>query len=223
MFKILFQGDSLTDACRDKECKDVDTNKRLGVGYVNHVAAYLMSVNPEIRVKNNGVNGNRIVDLYARWTEDTLNEEFDLLSILCGVNDVGFQLRLNRGVETEKYRYIYDRMLYEVRERRPEAKIVLCEPFLFRLRPAEVSYGTDIIENWDTWYGEICRRAEVVDEMAEKYGALLVPSRRLFEDACRRAPGSHWSVDGIHLSPAGNGLLAREWLRCAEGAGYVPV
>ena len=59
--------------------------------------------------------------------------------------------------------------------------------------------------------------------MAEKYGALLVPSRRLFEDACRRAPGSHWSVDGIHLSPAGNGLLAREWLRCAEGAGYVPV
>ena len=113
MFKILFQGDSLTDACRDKECKDVDTNKRLGVGYVNHVAAYLMTVNPEIRVKNNGVNGNRIVDLYARWTEDTLNEEFDLLGILCGVNDVGFQLRLNRGVETEKYRYIYDRMLYE--------------------------------------------------------------------------------------------------------------
>ena len=109
MFRILFQGDSLTDACRDKECKDVDTNKRLGVGYVNHVAAYLMSVTPEIRVKNNGVNGNRIVDLYARWTEDTLNEEFDLLSILCGVNDVGFQLRLNRGVETEKYRYIYDR------------------------------------------------------------------------------------------------------------------
>ena len=54
-------------------------------------------------------------------------------------------------------------MLYEVRERRPEAKIVLCEPFLFRLRPEEVSYGTDIIENWDTWYGEICRRAEAVD------------------------------------------------------------
>ena len=175
MFKILFQGDSLTDACRDKECKDVDTNKRLGVGYVNHVAAYLMSVNPEIRVKNNGVNGNRIVDLYARWTEDTLNEEFDLLSILCGVNDVGFQLRLNRGVETEKYRYIYDRMLYEVRERRPEAKIVLCEPFLFRLRPEEVSYGTDIIENWDTWYGEICRRAEVVDEMALVFFASDAP------------------------------------------------
>lgn len=223
MFKLLFQGDSLTDSCRDKEGKEKDTNKRLGVGYVNMVAAYLMSENPEICADNRGVNGNRIMDLYARWIEDTLNEEFDLLSILCGINDVGFQLRLNRGADAEKFRFIYDRMLYEVRRKRPQAKLVLCEPFLFRLKAEELEYGTDIIENWDTWHGEIRERARVVDELAEKYGALLVPSCSLFEKACERAPGKHWSPDGIHLTPAGNALLAREWLRCVKGAGYVPV
>lgn len=219
--KILFQGDSLTDACRDKEGKD--PLRRLGIGYVNMAAAYLTSVNPGIQVTNHGVNGNRIMDLYARWIEDTLNEDFDLLSILCGVNDVGFQLRMNKGADAEKFAFIYDRMLYEVKKEKPEAKLVLCEPFLFKLKPEEVDYGTDIIEGWENWYGQIKERAGVVRELAKKYNALLVPSLGLFEKACERAQASHWSPDGVHLTLAGNGLLAGEWLRCVKGAGYVSV
>ena len=65
--------------------------------------------------------------------------------------------------------------------------------------------------------------ADCAAKLAEKYGAVLVPSRKLFEDACRRTSASFWSVDGIHLTPAGNGLLAGEWLRCVKGAGNVPV
>ena len=30
-----------------------------------------------------------------------------------------------------------------------------------------------------------------------------------------------WSVDGVHLTLAGNALLAREWVRCVKEAGYV--
>lgn len=219
MTKILFQGDSLTDACRDKEGKD--PLKRLGVGYVNMAAAYLTSIDPQIQVTNHGVNGNRIMDLYARWIEDTLNEDFDILSILCGVNDVGFQLRMNKGADKEKFQFIYDRMLYEVKKEKPEAKIVLCEPFLFKLKPEEIEYGVDIIEGWDVWYGQIRERAAVVRALADKYGALLVPSLELFAKACEKAPASHWSVDGVHLTLAGNALLAREWVRCVKEAGYV--
>lgn len=215
MKKILFQGDSLTDACRDKEGKD--PAKRLGIGYVNMAAAYLTSQDPEIYVMNHGVSGNRIMDMYARWIEDTLNVDFDMLSILCGVNDIGFQLRMNRGADAEKFAFIYDRMLYEVKKEKPAARLVLCEPFLFKLRQEELTYGTDIIENWDIWYGHILERADIVGRLAEKYDAVLVPSRQLFEDACKRAPASHWSVDGIHLTLAGNALLAREWLRCVKG------
>ena len=221
MTKILFQGDSLTDACRDKEGKD--PLRRLGIGYVNMAAAYLTSRNPQIQVANHGVNGNRIMDLYARWIEDTLNEEFDILSILCGVNDVGFQLRMNRGADAEKFAFIYDRMLYEVKKEKPQAKLVLCEPFLCKLRPEEVEYGVDIIEGWEEWYGQVRERAGVVRDLAEKYGALLVPSLELFFFFFEKAPASHWSVDGVHLTLAGNGLLAEEWVRCVKEAGYVSV
>lgn len=215
MKTILFQGDSLTDACRDKEGRERE--RILGLGYVNMVAAYLTSENPDIHVMNHGVNGNRIMDMYARWIEDTLNVDFDVLSILCGINDIGFQLRMNKGADAEKFEFIYDRMLYEVKKEKPKAKLVLCEPFLCKLKPEELSYGTDIVENWDIWYGHIRERAAIVKKLAAKYDGVLVPSRELFEEACKKAPASHWSVDGIHLTLAGNGLLAREWLRCTKG------
>lgn len=217
MKTILFQGDSLTDACRVKE-PDNDSNKLLGVGYVNHIAQVLMSENPDVQVINHGVNGNRIVDLYARWTEDTLNVDFQMLSVLCGVNDVGFGLRMNKGADTEKYAFVYDRMLHEVKQMKKDITLVLCEPFLCKLRPEEVSYGVDIIENWDIWNGLIKEKAQIVKELAAKYHAILVPSNELFEHACEIAPASRWSIDGIHLTPAGNGLLAGEWLRCVKGA-----
>ena len=223
MTKILFQGDSLTDACRDKEEKDVQ--KILGIGYVNMAAAYLTAHNPKITVMNHGVNGNRIMDLYARWIEDTLNVDFDILSVLCGINDVGFDLRLHKGADAEKFAFIYDRMLYEVKQAKPDAKLVLCEPFLFKLDPDDVGFGysTDIVAAWDTWYGRIRENAAVVDRLAEKYGAVLVPSLKLFEDACQKAPAAHWSLDGIHLSRAGNALLAELWIDCVKEAGYVQV
>lgn len=221
MKTILFQGDSLTDACREKDAGVTDPNRRMGVGYVNAVAQYLMSADAQIKVLNHGVNGNRIMDLYARWIEDTLNVDFQILSLLCGVNDVGFGLRMNKGADAEKFAFIYDRMLYEVKKEKPKAALVLCEPFLCRLNREEASGSTDIIDHWEIWDGRIKELADIVKGLAEKYDAVLVPGRKLFEDACHLAPASRWSVDGIHLTTAGNGLLAREWIRCVKDAGYV--
>lgn len=223
MYTILFQGDSLTDACREKKSGNIDSNRYLGNGYVYLAASYLMSKNPDIKAINRGINGNRIIDLSARWEEDTLKQSFNLLSILCGVNDVGFQIRLNQGVDTKKYRTIYDRLLDETRETHPDARIVLCEPFIFKMDPVKAPQARDICENWELWHSEISSRAEVVDELANKYQCLLIESKKLFDKACRRVPGNHWSIDGIHLTPAGNALLAQEWVENVVGAGYVPI
>ncbi|MCQ2386154.1 MAG: lysophospholipase, partial [Clostridia bacterium] len=66
---ILFQGDSITDFGRSRSVKE--PNRDLGTGYVNLIASRLTCDNPEISVYNRGVSGNRIVDMYARWEEDT--------------------------------------------------------------------------------------------------------------------------------------------------------
>lgn len=215
MATILFQGDSLTDANRDKEGKD--KNRILGDGYVNFIGASLMCDHPGINILNTAIAGNRISDLYGRWIEDTLNIEFDLLSILCGVNDIGYALRLNMGADAEKFEFVYDRMLHEVKQARPQAKIVLCEPFLFKLDINDVKNDTDIIENWDVWNGHMLERRAIVKSLAEKYQTIFVPFGSMFEKAIEIAPAKHWSSDGIHLTMAGNELMAREWLKCVKG------
>lgn len=108
---ILFQGDSITSAGRNRT--DAPMNYSLGDGYVTMIAGELMSNHPEIDILNRGVGGNRIADMYGRWQEDTLNIDYNVLSILCGINDVGFKLRLGRGSDKDRFEFLYDRMLFE--------------------------------------------------------------------------------------------------------------
>ena len=221
MTTILFQGDSITDANRDREGKD--KNRILGDGYAQFIGANLMVDYPGIQIRNTAIAGDRISDLYGRWIEDTLNVEFDIISILCGVNDIGYSLRLNRGADAEKFEFVYDRMLFEVKKERPKAKIVLCEPFLLKLELDEVVNATDIIENWDVWNGHMLERRAIVKSLAEKYNAIFVPFGEMFEKALEKAPARYWSVDGIHLTMAGNELMAREWLKCVKGNIHVSI
>jgi lysophospholipase L1-like esterase len=178
---------------------------------------------PEIQILNTACSGDRISDLYGRWIEDTLNIDFDILSILCGVNDIGFALRMNKGADAEKFEFVYDRMLYEVRKEKPQAQLVLCEPFLFKLELDEVKDGKDIIENWDVWNGHMLERRAIVKRLADKYQAVFVPLGQRFEEACEKIPAKHWTLDGIHLTMAGNELVAREWIKCVRGEQNVSI
>lgn len=215
MKTILFQGDSITDANRDREGKD--KNRILGDGYVNFLGASLMCDYPGIQIKNTAIAGNRISDLYGRWIEDTLNIDFDMISILCGVNDIGYSLRLNMGADAEKFEFVFDRMLQEVKHAKPQAKIVLCEPFLLKLDINEAGNASDIVENWEIWNKHMLERRAIVKALSEKYKTIFIPFGSMFEEALKKAPAIHWSPDGIHLTMAGNELMAREWLRCVEG------
>lgn len=215
MTTILFQGDSITDSGRDRS--GVENNLKYGDGYVNYIASNLMCDYPGIHIVNTACAGDRVSDLYGRWIEDTLNIDFNILSLLCGVNDVGYSIRLRQGADTEKFHFIYNRMLYEVTKEKPKAKLILGEPFLLKLDINEVKSGQDIIENWELWNSHMLERRAIVEELAKKYNAIFVPYGKMFERASKRAPAKHWSTDGVHLTMAGNALMAREWLRCVKG------
>ena len=220
---ILFQGDSITDCGRKRNemgsgesmsftPKDKDPQPApdygypgsLGFGYVQLIGSELMCDDPNIRVIDRGVDGNRISDMYGRWIEDALTIDYDVLSILAGVNDIGFGLAMGIGADEDKFNFIYDRMLFEAKQAHPDALYVLCEPFLFYQGGEE---GTK------QWRSILSGRQEVVRSLAEKYGAIFVPLAQMFIDAEKRAPIGHWTVDGIHPTSAGNELLARQWLR----------
>ena len=75
--KILFQGDSITDAKRT----DIGLEGFFGAGYVLLIKSHLEFSEPAVTVINRGVGGNRITDLYARWKSDCLNLAPDVLTI----------------------------------------------------------------------------------------------------------------------------------------------
>ena len=127
---ILFQGDSITDANREKV--HLLDNYNLGSGYVTMVAAHLTMKRNDIVIHNRGISGNRTEQIAARWQEDTLSMDYDVLSLLCGINDIGFDIRMGVCGDRAFVEPIYDKMLYQAREKNPDAPIILMTPLYLK-------------------------------------------------------------------------------------------
>ena len=215
--RILFQGDSITDAGRNRTNPTANTG--LGDGFVTMIAGELGCKYPHVDVLNRGAGGDRIGDLYRRWLEDMRNIDFDMISILIGVNDVGNELRLGKGSDTERFAFIFERMLEEVRQSHPGAKIVLCQSFLLRRDLAQTGrehpiFGNDIYENYDHWAELLAEQTPVIRELAEKYDAIYVP----FWEALKAVdmPAEDLTPDGGHMTARGNYILAQAWIHAVE-------
>ena len=203
--KILFQGDSITDAGRNR-----DRDDNYGCGYPTMIAGKLgLSAPGKYAFLNRGVGGHIAVHLYARWKPDCLNWEPDVLSILVGINDVWHEVSRSNGVETEKYEFVYDALLKETTCKLPEVKLIILEPFVLP--------GTATQEHWDYFAAEVPKRAAVAKSLAQKYGAAFVQTQTLFEQLCTKDVGAEtWLVDGVHPTAAGHALLTREWLKAFD-------
>lgn len=198
--KILFQGDSVTDAGRTMA---PDPDDCLGQGYPLFVSGLLGSRYPDkgFEVINRGVSGNRVVDLYARWKADALNLRPDLVSILVGVNDTWHEKGSGNGVEPERYEKIYRELLSWTLKVLPDVDLVLCEPFMLPFGAAA-----------EDWVGEMRERDAIVRDLALEFGALFVPFQRVIDDATGRAEGPRWLRDGVHPTCWGHALLADAWI-----------
>lgn len=207
-FTVVFQGDSITDTSRYRDCQDSpNVPQQLGCGYAALVAAGMLGDFPkkDYRFFNRGISGNRVVDLYARWKTDCLNLNPDLLSILIGVNDTWHERNYANGVEPERYEQVYRMLLDWTISVRPKLKLLLLEPFVFPIGSA----ATD-------WVPEIRERASIVKKLAGEFGARFVPLQGAFDVAAKKTTQAYWLPDGVHPSPAGHHLIARAWRDAAS-------
>ena len=204
MKRILFQGDSITDAGRDRE-KDY----KLGCGYPLLVEAALGLTAPgEYDFLNRGISGNRIVDLYARIKRDLINLAPDVLSILIGVNDVWHEIGSQNGVDAEKYYKIYCMLIEEILAALPEIKIMILEPFVLN--------GPATEEHLDEFVSEVALRAQMAKKVAEKYDLTFVPLQEGFDELSKKAPSTYWLRDGVHPTPKGHEYIKTQWLKAFE-------
>jgi lysophospholipase L1-like esterase len=207
---ILFQGDSITDAGRDKFEPGPNRSGALGWGYCNQIASQLLRDRPGdgLRFYNRGINGNCIDDLHARWRLDAVNLRPDLISILVGVNDAWQAFMRDGGAEMDRFEAVYRMLLADTKEQLPGVQLVLCEPFA--LMSGLVS---------EAWVQGLWQRQRIVSALAGEFGACFVPFQAAMDDAVASAPPEHWTLDGVHPTPAGHSVLARCWLETVVRGG----
>lgn len=207
MTKILFTGDSITDAGRNRELTDIIWG--MGSGYPLLVKSKLNYDYPgKYEIINRGIAGHRITDLYARIKDDLINLKPDVLSVLIGINDVWHEIEANNGVDAEKFEKIYDMFLSEVKAALPDIKIILLGAYVTKSSATE--------ESWDYFYPEAKKRAESAKRLAEKHGAVYVPLQEKFDEAVAKMPEPYWTLEGVHPTEAGYQLIFNEWMKGFE-------
>ncbi len=200
---ILFQGDSITDAGRDKKQQLANNARSLGLGYPQHAAGALLEAHRDLdlQIHNRGISGNKVPDLEDRWKEDALDLKPAVLSILIGVNDIWHKLNGRYEGTPEVYRDGFAELLAETRKALPNVTLVVCEPFALRCGAVD-----------DSWFPEFDRRRAFAKEVAGGAGAIWVPFQEMFDKAVSLGTKpEYWGGDGVHPSVAGHALMAKTW------------
>ena len=183
--KILFQGDSITDAGRKREI-----GSSRGMGYLNLVAAKLGFEYPDqYEFVNRGISGNRVTDLLTHIRKDMINEAPDVMSILIGVNDVWHEFSERNGVGAELFETVYELLIRELKAALPNLRILIMEPFVLR--------GTATEAHLEEFQAEVALRGAAARRVAEKHGLEFIALQEKFDEASKLAPETYWLYDGF--------------------------
>jgi lysophospholipase L1-like esterase len=199
---ILFQGDSITDAGRNRTSAAENNASALGGGYPLMAASQMLRAHPDggLHVFNRGVSGDKVPALQARWQADTIALKPDILSILVGVNDFWHKLTGGYAGTVADFESQYDEMLRGTKEALPGVRFVILEPFVLMTGAVDAK-----------WFPEFDERRAVVQRVAKKAGALFVPLQAMFTQLAKAAPPSYWIGDGVHPTIAGHAAIAERW------------
>ncbi len=200
---VLFQGDSITDARRDRKEISANNPRGLGSGYPMLIASGLLRDHPASKMKiyNRGISGNKVPDLDARWQEDCIDLKPDILSILIGVNDIWHKLNGRYDGTVDTYEAGLRTLLERTRETLPQTRIVICEPFVLRCGAVN-----------DSWFPEFDDRRAACLKVAHAMSLDVVPFQTMFDEATGgKIPPAYWAADGVHPTVAGHALMAQTW------------
>ena len=200
--RILFQGDSITDAGRDR--RDFHN---MGNGYPKYAAALIREAfaGEDMEMINLGISGSRTGQLFDRLYPDAIALEPDVISILIGINDVWHRHGAGRVETTDAQ---VEANLHATLSRlrsQTNAKIVVMSPFLLDS------------EDKESWRSEVERVAEIVRRLAQEYADVYVPLDAYFAEALATQPTpQYYSGDGVHPNQNGSEFIARYYAEAVK-------
>ena len=195
MIRILFQGDSITDAGRDHR-----NYHHMGNGYPQYAAALMQEAFPQVDFEfiNLGISGSRTDHLFDRLYTDAIAFQPDIISIMIGINDVwhrhgGSRIETTDAQVETNYRAILERLRQQT-----NAKIVILSPFLLDS------------EDKESWRGEVERVVNIACSLAREYADVYIPLDKHFEEALKTQPTpKYYSADGVHPNQNGAEFIGK--------------
>lgn len=190
--RLLFQGDSITDAGRSYEDPHL-----LGEGYVKYAAQYLRQAYPQVEFEfiNLGISGNQTKDLVARLDKDFVQIQPDIVSIMIGINDVWHHAEDRSWIPDEVFEQRYRTVLDAIRQM--GARLMIIEPFLI---PAEDKLF---------FREDLYKKIEIVRKLAREYADVFMPTDGLLCAAFIGDDPLTFAADGVHPTAKGAEFIGR--------------
>ena len=190
--KILFQGDSITDADRDRS-----DYHNMGYGYANSVVQKLTAKYPDVDLEfiNLGLSGNRTDQLFDRLTPDCVELDPDIVSVLIGINDVWHRYEYEFIPTTDEQIALNFKCILERIKRDTKAKLIVLQPFTEGNDQARMQSDVD-------------RLIAIVDSLAEKYADTYVRTNEIIHADEHYGTEHYFTRDGVHPCPTGAEFIA---------------
>jgi lysophospholipase L1-like esterase/RimJ/RimL family protein N-acetyltransferase len=185
---VLFQGDSITDCGRNRH--DLAS---LGDGYVYQLKQSL----PMVNVINKGISGDRTAELLARWQDDVIAYQPDVLSLLCGVNDVWHYFNFGKPIDEETFESNYRKLIHMTKEQSPHTKMFLIEPFSFSIGAFDAS-----------WRPMLNSFINIVAKLAKEENLPLIHMDEHMKSWEKTYGAAALCGDGVHPTELGHQLMA---------------
>ena len=191
--KILFQGDSITDAGRNRA--DIHD---LGCGYPKYAAAYLKESFPEVDFEfvDLGISGNQTKDLVDRLESDFIDIQPDIVSIMIGVNDVWHHAGDKSWIPNEVFEARYRTVLEKIKTQ-TKAKIMIIEPFLVPVADKEF------------FREDLDPKIQVIRKLAREYADVYLPTDGLLAAAYLGKEPTEFASDGVHPTVMGADFIGK--------------
>ena len=195
--RILFQGDSITDACRDRR-----NYFNLGAGYPKYAAELIKADNPdkELEFINLGISGNRTGQLFDRLYPDAIALQPDVISILIGVNDIWHRYNWDMVTTTDEQIELNYRCILERIKKETNAKILILSPYVLDCEDkAQLKVDLETV-------------GSIVRKLADEYADAYIDLEELFEEAIKTQPEpKFYSGDGVHPNANGAQFIAKHY------------
>ena len=204
--QVVFLGDSIT--------QNAVTNSEEFKGFITLIQN---EVDENIKLIGKGISGDKVSDLLARYKEDVIKLNPDIVFIYIGINDVWHKYDYGTGSDIDLYEKGLRTIIGDIQNQ--GAQVILCTPTVIGENSGEFRLGNQFkdVETMDKMDQDLDDFSDIIRNLSLEFNTELVDLRKVFKNYIsennpeNKAKGI-LTTDGVHLNNEGSKLIAKNML-----------